>query len=148
MKELNRREVLGEPSKKKVSILVEFPDPHLEAVIVQWEGYPPSVLVQLKKNPDEPLQFQKRKDMAAGERPETVIDLPLQDFIDPTNGLIFGKNAFLADILFSMKAFLSIQPEPDLVLPVDSLWECRAEALRAMSIADQTGIAEAPSLQA
>jgi hypothetical protein len=133
MNELNRRTEGEPPSKKKVSILVEFPDPHLE-----------TVLVQLKQNIEEPLRFPNRKDVPeypVAEKPPFAIDLPLQDFVDPANGLIFGKYAYLADIVFSMKAFLSMQPEPDLVLPAESLWECRAEALRAMNLADEPGFA-------
>lgn len=143
---LNQRQVAGgsEPTKRRISILVDFPEERLESVIVQWENLRPSVLVQLKADPREPLQF-------PGKRPEIpgnadlpkdkplAIDLPLQDFVDATSGQVFGRAAYLADILFSLRAFSALQPEPDLFLPAQSLWECRAEALRAMQIIDEPG---------
>lgn len=129
------------PTRRRVSILVDFPEEHLECVIIQWENLPPTVLVQLKKSLIEPIQFPgKRLDIPGNaELPKDqslAIDRPLLDFVDPLTGRIFGKMAYEADILFSQRAFISLQPEPDLVLPPEPLWECRTEALRAVSVAD------------
>jgi hypothetical protein len=60
----------------------------------------------------------------------------LKNFIDPATGLRFSDYAFNVDIVFSSRAFSLLQPEPDLVLPAQSLWECRAEALAEMKIRD------------
>lgn len=124
-----------------MSVLVDFPEEHLEAVIVQWENLLPTVLIQLKKSPEEPIQFPgKRLDIPGNaDLPKDMplaIDRPLLDFVDPLTSRIFGRMAYEADILFSQRAFISLQPEPDLVLPPELLWECRTEALRAISVAD------------
>jgi len=129
------------PSRRRISILEEFPDEHLEAVIIQWETLPPTVLVQLKKSSQEPIQFPgKRLDIPGNaEMPKDqplAVDRPLLDFVDPLSGRTFGRMAYEADILFSKRAFLTLQPGPDLVLPPEPLWECRTEALRAVSVAD------------
>jgi hypothetical protein len=130
------------PTRRRIHILEDFPDEHLESVIVQWENLPPTVLVQLKRNPKEPLQFPgKRPDVPGNaELPKDqalAIDRPLLDFVDPLSGRIFGRMAFEADIVFSQRAFISLQPEPDLVLPPEALWECRTEALRGIRVADE-----------
>lgn len=130
------------PTRRRISILEDFPDEHLESVILQWENLPPTVLVQLKKNPQEPLQFPgKRLDIPGNaDLPKDqplAVDRPLLDFVDPLTGRIFGKMAYEADILFSQRAFIMLQPEPDLVLPPEALWECRTEALIGIRIADE-----------
>ena len=48
----------------------------------------------------------------------------------------FIEEAFFADIVFSARAFALLQPEPDLVLPAQDLWEARAEALSALKLPD------------
>lgn len=145
---LNQREKTDDgaaPSKRRISILTDFPDEQLESVVLQWENARPTVLVQFKKDVTEPLQFPGKRPEIPGntelpkDRP-LAIDLPLQDFVDPTTGRLFEKMAVEADILFSVRVFGLLQPEPDLVLPPESLWECRTEALRALSIADEPGI--------
>jgi hypothetical protein len=143
MSGFNQRALEGAspPSRRRISILEDFPDEHLECVIVQWENLPPTVLVQLKKSPIEPIQFPgKRLDIPGNaDLPQDqplAIDRPLLDFVDPLTGRIFGKMAYEADIVFSQRAFLALQPEPDLVLPPEPLWECRTEALRGIQIAD------------
>ena len=149
MASLNQRE--GNVSgaiRRRTHVLVEFPDPLLEAVIVQWETFRPTVLVQLKRDPSEPLQFPgKRPDVAGNaelprDRP-SALDLPLLDFVDASTGRIYGREAFNADILFSQRAFSLFQPEPDLVMPPDQLWECRTEALNAIGVRDVEGTAMA-----
>ncbi|MFL5814063.1 MAG: hypothetical protein ACJ763_10845 [Bdellovibrionia bacterium] len=143
MSAFNDRKLEGipAPTRRRISILVDFPEEHLESVIIQWENLPPTVLVQLKKNPQEPLQFPgKRLDIPGNdELPKDqplAVDRPLLDFVDPLSGRIFGRMAYEADILFSQRAFITLQPEPDLVLPPEPLWECRTEALRAIGAAD------------
>jgi hypothetical protein len=127
--------------RRKVHILVEFPHPELESVVVEWENTPPSIFVQLKRTCDEPLQFPgKRADWdqakpAVHEEPAELSGV-LKNFIDPATGLRFSDYAFNVDIVFSSRAFSLLQPEPDLVLPAQSLWECRAEALAELKIRD------------
>lgn len=143
MSSFNDRKLEGipAPTRRRISILEDFPDEKFESVILQWENLPPTVLVQLKKNPKEPLQFPgKRLDIPGNaELPKDqplAVDRPLMDFVNPLTGLIFGRMAYEADILFSQRAFISLQPEPDLVLPPDALWECRTEALIGIRVAD------------
>lgn len=141
---INQRPAGAAPAKKRVSILVEFPDERLECVVVQWADRRPSVFVQLRRNTDEPITFaEKRKDMAAKEDTSAKLDSELVDFVDPSSGRLFEKMAWEADIVFSARAFGALQPEPDLVLPDQALWECREEALRALSIDDVAGITPA-----
>jgi hypothetical protein len=127
--------------RKKIHILVEFPHPELESVVIEWENMPPSIFVQVKRNVEEPLQFPgKRADWeqakpSASTEP-TELSGVLKNFIDPATGLRFSDYAFNVDIVFSSRAFSLLQPEPDLVLPAQSLWECRAEALAEMKIRD------------
>lgn len=131
--------------KRRVSVLTGFPDDRFEAVVVQWESFRPSVFLQLRTDPYEPIQFPGKRPHIPGnlemplDRP-FALDYPLQDFVDPTTGLIFGREAFNADLLFSMRAFNLIQPEPDLVLPAEAMWECRTEALNGIGVPDEPGI--------
>jgi hypothetical protein len=99
---LNQRQAtLTVPIKKRMHVLEGFPDAQLEAVVVQWEIFRPTVLVQLKRNPSEPAQFPGKRAEIPGnaELPADkplVIDLPLLDFVDPATGLIFGREALAA----------------------------------------------------
>jgi hypothetical protein len=128
--------------RKRTHVLVEFPHPDLESIVVQWEHFRPTVLVQLKRNPSEPLQFPgKRTDMPAssGDTPQgdaAELNQTLRNFLDPSTGSPFSDEAFLADIVFSARAFSLLQPEPDLVLPAQDLWEARAEAIGALQLQD------------
>jgi hypothetical protein len=150
---MNKRERLPSKStaettpRRKCHLLVEFPHPELESIIVQWEGYRPTVLVQLKRNTTEPLQFYGLRadvpgyaEMAKSFPPE--LERKLVNFLDPSSGLPYKDFAYLADIVFSARAFTHLQPEPDLVLPMDSLWECRAEALEALHLPDEPLVAK------
>ena len=148
---INQRPVVpghnSEPrEKRRISILVEFPDPTLESIVIQWESRRPTLLVQVKKDSNEPVQFPgKRLDIPGNaefvpDGKPISIDVPLKGFIDPSSGRLFEKMAQEADILFSIRSFQALQPEPDLVLPDRSLWECRAEALQALQIVDQPGL--------
>ena len=159
---INQREItLAEGARRRISILVEFPEERLETIVVQWEGAKPSALVQLKRDPKEPLRFAPgaRKDLPSEAGPETqpetrenngaqppqiskgrlapALDSVLLDFVDPCTGRIFGKEAYLADIVVSSNAFSLLQPEPDLVLDPTTVWEARAEALRALGLTDE-----------
>jgi len=150
---LNQREIAPEhlsapvsaPIKRRFGILEEFPDSRFEAIIVQWDKFRPTVLIQLNRSPEEPIQFPKKRPAIPGnmdlptDRP-FALDFPLNDFVDASTGAVFGKEAFRADILLSARAFTVIQPEPDLVLPADALWECRQEALNASQLQDAQGI--------
>jgi len=138
----------GKRLARKVSILVEFPTETLEAIVVQWETCRPTVLVQLKRDPKEPLQFPgKRADVPGNSEMRSdhplsaTLDFHLHSFLDPASGRVFGREAFNADLVFSARAFSHLQPEPDLVLPETDLWECRLEALNALQISDVPGIA-------
>jgi hypothetical protein len=140
---LNQRKHAAEtqPLRKKIHILVEFPHPELESVVVEWERMSPSIFVQVKRSVDEPLQFPGKRDdweqakPAIHQEPAELSGV-LRNFIDPATGLRFSDHAFNADIVFSSRAFSLLQPEPDLVLPAQSLWECRAEALAELKIRD------------
>jgi hypothetical protein len=146
--ELNhRKSAVSQPAtefanqRKRTHVLVEFPHPELESIVVQWEYFRPTVLVQLKRNPAEPLQFPgKRTDMQAPEgapRGDAAeLNQTLRNFLDAATGLPFTEEAFLADIVFSARAFALLQPEPDLVLPAQDLWEARTEALSALKLLD------------
>src|SRR5580700_3973475 len=83
--------------KRRMHVLEEFPEPRLEAVVVQWDICRPTVLVQLLRDPAEPVQVR-------GVRP-SALDLPLLDFVDAATGRIFGREAYDADIVFSQRAF-------------------------------------------
>jgi hypothetical protein len=146
--ELNRRKSAVTRStidfaqqRKRTHVLVEFPHPEHESVVVQWEHFRPTVLVQLKRNSSEPLQFPgKRTDMpTSGDSPKgdpSELNQTLRNFLDPASGLPFSDEAFLADIVFSARAFALLQPEPDLVLPAQDLWDARAEAISALQLLD------------
>jgi len=142
----NRRENADVDSiRRRVSILVGFPDDPWEAIAVQWDKLPPTVFLQLKHDPNEPLQFPGRRPSVPGNAelpPETrnLLDYPLQKFIDPCSGQMFEHQAWKADILMSVRGFELIQPEPGQVLPPDSMWQCRLEALRALGIPDEPGL--------
>jgi hypothetical protein len=60
----------------------------------------------------------------------------LRNFLDAATGLPFTEEAYLADIVFSARAFALLQPEPDLVLPAQDLWEARSETLNALKLLD------------
>jgi hypothetical protein len=141
-RELNKRTSAETPSRRRCHILVEFPHPELEAVVVQWASYLPTVLVQLKRSTQEPLQFYgKRSDVPGyAEMPKAdpaELSQKLRNFINPVTGTPFTDFAYLADVVFSARAFTLLQPEPDLVLPAESLWECRQEALSALQLKDE-----------
>lgn len=146
----DRKESVSGAIRRRLHVLEEFPEPRLEAVIVQWEHFRPTVLVQLKREPTEPIQFPGLRPQIPGndqlpkDKP-SALDLPLLDFVDAATGLIYGREAFNADVLFSQRAFSCLQPEPDLVLPLDMLWECRTEALNAIGVPDEKGIQPARS---
>lgn len=123
----------GAALKRRAHVLLEFPDPRLESVVIQWDRFPPTVLVQLKQNEREPVQFTGQKAPA--------LDYPLHDFVDAAHGRVFGKAAHEADILFSSRAFDLVQPEPDLFLPAQDLWEARVEAIQALGLRDEAGFA-------
>jgi hypothetical protein len=149
---LNERGLtVTETIRRRTHVLVEFPDPRLESIIVQWERFRPTVLVQLKRDPFEPVQFPgKRPDVPGNDqmpkdRP-SALDLPLHDFVDASTGRPYGREAFNADILFSQRAFAVLQPEPDLVLPPEELWEARTEALNAIGVRDAEGTSMATDL--
>jgi hypothetical protein len=130
--------------KRRTHILVEFPDSRLECVVVQWDLYRPSVLIQLARNAAEPVQFPGKRadipgnDLLPKDQP-SALDAALLDFIDPLSGRVFGLEPYLADLLFSHRAFALLQPEPDLVLPLAALWEIRTEALQSLGIPDLEG---------
>ena len=46
-----RRHRQGDQNSMAHHILEEFPEPPLEAIVIQWERLPPTVLVQLKRDP-------------------------------------------------------------------------------------------------
>lgn len=145
--------VAGATLKRRTHVLEEFPEPNLEAIVIQWESFRPTVLVQLKREPSEPIQFPGLRPQIAGnaDLPRggiSALDLPLHDFIDASTGLVFGREAFNADILFSQRAFAVLQPEPDLVMPIDQLWECRTEALNSIGVRDAEGTAHGRDLNA
>ena len=146
MKFNERNAVLTAPSRRRTHVLEEFPEPNLEAVIVQWESLRPTVLVQLVRDASEPIQFPGLRPKIPGNESvprdrASAIDLPLLDFVDASTGLIYGKEAYNADILFSQRAFSVLQPEPDLVMPREMLWECRTEALNSIGVPDVVGTA-------
>lgn len=146
MNVLNQRQVdAPETLKRRVTILVKFPEDWLEAVVVQWDRLPPTVLIQMKQDPNEPLAFPGQRPHVPGnsDLPQdqpSALDLPLSDFTDPLTGKTYGDYAFKADILVSRRAFSALQPEADMVLPMDSMLECRREALNATSIPDMPGL--------
>ena len=123
--------------KRRAHLLLEYPESQLEAVVIQWDQFAPSVFIQLKQDSREPIQFGAKDE--EGKKKPFALDYPLNDFVDAATGKIFGREAFRADILFSQRAFALLQPEPDLVLPADQLWECRLETLRSLSILDDKG---------
>ena len=130
--------------KRRLHILVAFPDERFETVVVQWEQFRPTLFVQLKYSPTEPLQFPKLRPNVPGNA-DLPDGLPLEfdhkmvNFVDPMTGMLFDGEPFNADILFSKNAFTAVQPEPDMVMPPDSLWECRGEALSVSKIEDVVG---------
>ena len=131
--------------RRFVHILTEFPEEGLESLVVRWEDHPPTVLVQLKEDPREPIQFPGLRPNIPGNESlpkgqPGALDRPLLDFIDPTHGTVFGKAAVGADFLISHRAFAQLQPEPDLVVSAEFLWECRAEAIRAVGAEDGPGL--------
>src|SRR5262249_5747812 len=134
-----------EALKRRISILEEFPGERFESIVVQWDRFRPSVFVQLRRDPREPIQFPGKRPTVAGndalpaDQP-SALDLPLRNFVDAATGKLFEREAFNADILFSVNAFTVLQPEPDLVLPPQALWDCRGEALNALSVSDMAGI--------
>jgi hypothetical protein len=134
-----RNEPCPSPPRRRLHLLLEFPDPRLESVVIQWETFLPTVLIQLKQVEGElgsPTRAKKTRLPA--------LDSPLLDFVDPSTGMIFGREAFRADLLMSGEAFSLFQPEPDLVLPIAALDECRTEALRALGISDELGFSLSP----
>lgn len=148
MRILNQRELPGfgpsEKLERRIHILTDFPDERLEAVVLQWSKLEPTVLIQLKKDPHEPLQFPGMRLQMPGNAELSkdkllAVDLPLVDFVDASSGRPFDREAFLADILFSQRAFALVQPEPDLVMPAEALWECRQVAIQALHLEDRTG---------
>ena len=133
MQPLNRRNPNAghaQPKRKRLSLLLGFPEEGYEAVAVQWDTYLPTVLIQRQETPTEPIQFLESKKAPA-------LDLPLDQFVDATDFRPFGQSAYLADLLFSATDFSLLQPEPDLMLPPGILWECRKEALKALGIPDE-----------
>lgn len=144
---LNRREGKRPESghKRRLHILVAFPDERFETIVVQWEHFRPTLLVQLKYSATEPLQFPKLRPNVPGnaDLPDGLpleIDHKMVNFVDPMTGLLFEGEAFNADILFSKNAFATVQPEPDMVMPAESVWECRNEALSVSKIGDSAGL--------
>src|SRR4051794_601684 len=91
------------PVRRKLHVLVEFPDLRLECVVVQWDRFAPTVLVQMKRDLREPLQFPgKRADVPGNEtlpkEPPSRLDFALHDFVDASTGRVFGREACFADI--------------------------------------------------
>jgi hypothetical protein len=150
----DRRGVINEGDgalKRRTHVLEEFPEPQLEAIVIQWDRFRPTVLVQLKRSPDEPVQFPGLRPQIPGNADlprggPSALDRPLLDFVDASTGRVYGREAFNADILFSQRAFSLLQPEPDLVMPIDQLWECRTEALNSIGVRDFEGTAHGRDL--
>lgn len=147
----DRRSLISGAPKRRTHVLEEFPEPSLEAVVIQWETFRPTVLVQLRRESSEPVQFPGLRPQIPGNADlprggPSALDRPLHDFIDAATGLVFGREAYHADILFSQRAFALLQPEPDLVMPIDQLWECRTEALNSVGVRDTEGTAHARDL--
>jgi hypothetical protein len=133
----------GGELRRRTHVLEEFPEQPFEAVIVQWSRCCPTVLIQLKRDPSEPIQFPGLRPQVPGNdaldrKQLSALDRPLMDFVDAATGKIYGREAYNADILFSQRAFSVMQPEPDLVLPIE-MWECRTEALNAIGVRDAEG---------
>src|SRR4051812_27887835 len=82
-----RNGVVNGPVRRRTHVLEEFPEPSLEAIIVQWDAFRPTVLVQLKRDPTEPVQFPGLRPQIPGnealpkDRP-SALDRPLLDFVD------------------------------------------------------------------
>ncbi len=146
---LNEREFLDSkehPTQKRVSILAAFPDERLEVIVVQWDTQPPTALLQIKYDPYEPIQFPGKRPQIPGNDSAPPLafdplDIPLSQFLNPLTGLLFEKEAWRADLLFSHRSMDLVQPEPGMVLPESAMAELRTEALRALGVPDQPGIA-------
>lgn len=138
---------------RRASVLVEFPEKNFEAFVIQWKHTRPTVLIQLKRDILEPIQFAGRlipKEELTPEQQEAqekTLENPLKNFIDPVQSSAFTETADRADILFSVRMFQQLHPRSsgeiadfaELALPADAMWECRQEAMNALGIADQVG---------
>ncbi len=139
---LNQRVGLRADAKKRVSILVGFPDERFEAIVLQWEGLLPTVFLQCKYDAHEPLQFPQKRPQVPGNQELDPGQTPqfqgqVSGFLDPTTGLLFEKEWHQADFLISYRAFEMIRPEPDLVLTAQSIWEFRSAILEELNIPDE-----------
>ena len=129
--------------KLRFSILAGFPEDAIEAIVVQWEKLEPTVLLQLKYDPLEPLQFPGER--AQVQTPEGVLPAREQvrgnvaGALDPATGRPYERFFWEADILISQRAFDQFRPDPNAVLPAQMMWELRDEVLRQLHIPDRPG---------
>jgi len=130
--------------KHRDHVLVAFPDDRFEAVVFQWEGLHPTVIIQLKLDIGEPIQFPGQRPAQAGNDtlPKDrypLLDQPVVGLVNPIRAATFMQPLYRADIVFSMTAFQTVQPSPGQVIPLDNLAELRREALNALNIVDEPG---------
>lgn len=132
-----------ESMRLRVSILAAYPEDDLETVVIQWEKLEPTLLVQLKYDPLEPLQFPgERKQVTAPESAlpaREAVRGVVPDVLDPSTSKPFLRPFREADILISKRAFARFQPHEGAVMPAQMLWEMRDEILRQLHLPDQPG---------
>lgn len=139
-----RGDHLPEILKHRDHVLVEFPDERFEAVVFQWDHTRPTVLVQLKLDASEPVQFPKKRpkqpgnDLMSDDR-YPVLTAPVPGVINPIRAQGYTDPLYRADLVFSERAFRMLQPQEGYVIPLDNLAELRGEAISALGLKDQAG---------
>ncbi|MCM0605833.1 MAG: hypothetical protein KA715_07050 [Xanthomonadaceae bacterium] len=139
-----RQDSLPQTLKHRDHVLVEFPDERFEAVVFQWDHTRPTVVVQLKLDAEEPIQFPKKRPKQAGnaEMPDNrypVLTAQVPGVVNPMKAVGYADPLYRADLVFSERAFRVLQPEDGYVIPLDNLAELRGEAIKALGLTDQPG---------
>lgn len=139
-----RTDSLPEVLKHRDHVLVEFPDERFEAVVFQWDHTRPTVIVQLKLDANEPIQFPKKRPKMPGNESMSDDRYPkltaaVADIVNPIRAMDYRDPLYRADLVFSRRAFEKLQPETGYVIPLENLSELRAEALSALKLMDQPG---------
>lgn len=139
-----RTDSLPETLRHRDHVLVEFPDERFEAVVFQWDHTRPTVLVQLKLDADEPVQFPKKRPKQPGnaemsEDRYPVLTAPVPGVVNPIRAEDYKSPLYRGDLVFSRRAFSMLQPETGYVIPLENLSELRSEAIGALGLKDQPG---------
>lgn len=130
--------------KHRDHVLVEFPDERFEAVVFQWDSTRPTIVIQMKLDDSEPIQFPGLRPKQPGNSEMSKdrypkLEYAVEGLVNPIKAATFMQPLYRADLIFSRRAFETVQPKPGYVIPMQSLIELRTAVLEALKLDDAPG---------